>query len=72
MGQKLTFWSKMTNLDQKYYFFTRPAHFFHFQTIFFWCEQPLAPPAEDVVTGLEFLVDLPMWSLVGQRDWRKT
>ena len=25
-----------------------------------WSEQPLAPPAEDVITGLEFLVDLPM------------
>ena len=24
-----------------------------------WSEQPLAPPAEDVITGLEFLVDLP-------------
>ena len=24
--------------------------------------------AEDVITGLEFLVDLPMWSLVGQQD----
>ena len=22
-----------------------------------WSEQPLAPPAEDVITGLEFLVD---------------
>ena len=28
-------------------------------------------PAEDVVTGLEFLVDLPMWSLVGQQDETK-
>ena len=25
-----------------------------------WSEQSLAPPAEDVTTGLEFLVDLPM------------
>ena len=25
-----------------------------------WSEQPLSPPAEDVITGLEFLVDLPM------------
>ena len=33
-----------------------------------WSEQPLAPPAEDVITGLEFLVDLPMRSLVGQQD----
>ena len=33
-----------------------------------WYEIPLAPPAEDVITGLEFLVDLPMGSLVGQQD----
>ena len=26
---------------------------------------------EDVITGLEFLVDLPMWSLVGQQDWKE-
>ena len=31
-------------------------------------EQPLALPAEDVITGLEFLVDLPMWSFVDQQD----
>ena len=31
-----------------------------------WLEQPLAPPADNVVTGLEFQVDLPMWPLVGQ------
>ena len=31
-------------------------------------EQPLAPPAEHVITGLKFLVDLPLWSLVGQQD----
>ena len=34
-------------------------------------EQPLAPPAEDVITGLEFLVDLPMWSLVGHQNETK-
>ena len=28
-------------------------------------------PADNVITGLEFLVDLPMWSLVGQQDWEK-
>ena len=27
--------------------------------------------AEDVITGLEVLVDLPMWSLVDQQDERK-
>ena len=36
-----------------------------------WSEQPLAPPAEDVLTGLEFLVDLPMRSLVDKQDERK-
>ena len=36
-----------------------------------WSEQPLAPPVEDVITGLEIPVDLPMWSLVGQQDWKK-
>ena len=36
-----------------------------------WSEQPLAPPAEKVITELEFLVDLPMWSLVDQQDERK-
>ena len=36
-----------------------------------WSEQPLAQPAEDVITGLEFLVDLPMRSLVGQQDETK-
>ena len=36
-----------------------------------WSEQPLAPPVEDVITGLEFPVDLPMWSLVGQQDETK-
>ena len=35
-----------------------------------WSEQPLAPPAEDVMAGLEFLVDLPM-SLVDQQDKTK-
>ena len=30
----------------------------------------LAPLVEDVITGLEFPVDLPMWSLVGQQDER--
>ena len=25
-----------------------------------WSEQPLAPPAEDVITGCEIPVDLPM------------
>ena len=25
-----------------------------------WSEQPSVPPAEDVITGLEFLIDLPM------------
>ena len=25
-----------------------------------WSEQPLAPPAEDFITGPEFLVDLPI------------
>ena len=25
-----------------------------------WPKQPLAPPAENVITGLEFLVELPM------------
>ena len=29
---------------------------------------PLAPPAEDVIAGLEFLADLPMWFLLGQQD----
>ena len=36
-----------------------------------WSEQPLAPSAEDVITGLEFLVDLSMLSLVDQQDERK-
>ena len=36
-----------------------------------WSEQPLAPPAEDVITAFEFLVDLPMLSLVNQQDERK-
>ena len=36
-----------------------------------WSEQPSVPPAEDVITGLEFLVDLPMLSLVGQQNERK-
>ena len=30
-----------------------------------WSEQPLPPPADDIITGLEFLVDLsfsdPSW-----------
>ena len=33
-----------------------------------WSKQPLA---EDVITGLEFPLDLPMWSLVGQKDETK-
>ena len=33
-----------------------------------WSEQPSAPLAEDAITGLEFLADLPMWYLVGQQD----
>ena len=33
-----------------------------------WSEQPLAPPVEDVMTELEFLVDVPVWSIVGQQD----
>ena len=33
--------------------------------------QPLASPAEDVITGLEFPLDLPMCSLVGQQDETK-
>ena len=37
-----------------------------------WPEQPLEPPSEDVITGLEFLVDLPIWSLVGQQDEKKS
>ena len=37
-----------------------------------WSEQPLAPPAEDVITGLEFLVDLPIRSLVDQQDEKNT
>ena len=36
-----------------------------------WSEQPLAPPAEDVISGLEFLVDLSMWSFVGEQDETK-
>ena len=36
-----------------------------------WSEQPLTPPAEDVIAGLEFLINLPMWSLVGQQDEEK-
>ena len=36
-----------------------------------WSEQPLAPPAADVITGLEYLVDLPMCSFVGQQDETK-
>ena len=36
-----------------------------------WSEQPLSPPVEDVITGSEFLVDLPMWSLLGQQDEKK-
>ena len=31
----------------------------------------MAPPAEDVTTGLEFLVDLPMSTLVDQQDERE-
>ena len=31
----------------------------------------MAPLAEDVITGLEFLVDLPMGSFVDQQDERK-
>ena len=31
----------------------------------------MAPLVEDVITGLEFLVDLPMSSLVDQKDERK-
>ena len=34
-------------------------------------EQLLAPPAEDVINGLKFLVDLPMQSLMGQQDEQK-
>ena len=34
-------------------------------------EQALAPPAEDVITGLKFLVDLPMLPLVGQQEEKK-
>ena len=36
-----------------------------------WSEQPLALRAEDVITGLEFLVDLPMGSLVDQQENKK-
>ena len=36
-----------------------------------WFEKPLAPPAEDVITGLEFPVDLFIWSLMGQQEERK-
>ena len=32
---------------------------------------PWQPLAEDVITGLEFPVDLPMWPLVGQEDETK-
>ena len=36
-----------------------------------WSEQTLVLPVEDVITGLEFLVDLPMQSLMGQQDKTK-
>ena len=34
-------------------------------------KQTLAPPADNVKTGMEFLVDLPMRSLVGQQEEKK-
>ena len=37
-----------------------------------WSRQPLAPPAEDVITGLEILVDLPKLALVKQDITKKT
>ena len=33
-----------------------------------WSNQPLAPPADNFITGLEFSVDIPMWPLMGQQD----
>ena len=36
-----------------------------------WSKQPLAPPAEDVITWLEFLADLAMRPIVGQQDETK-
>ena len=56
-GSKTDFLVKMTNFDQKYNFFTRTAHFFHFQTFFLDSPQNLGT-GNEIISGSSCLTSV--------------